>query len=199
MAQTRRKKAKRVWFWRWRSNPLRRRSDSAEAWIVLATWTLALLGSLTVGQMAMQAVQDSIASRRAQAHAVSAALTENAAKTATATEFGTSGDAVWAKVRWTSADGSTHTGTARAEPGSKAGTPATVWTDSTGKQVTEPSTAAEAMLESTFVGVLFGASTGAGALLCGWLVRGRLERRRIAEWDAEWKQVGPQWRKRMLG
>ncbi|WP_267883703.1 hypothetical protein [Streptomyces sp. NRRL S-646] len=42
---------------------------------------------------------------------------------------------------------------------------------------------------------------GAGAvvLVGGQLVRGRLDRRRLAEWDAQWAQVGPQWRKRMPG
>ncbi|MFD5256344.1 hypothetical protein ACFWM5_26350 [Streptomyces bobili] len=199
MAQTRRTKATKVWFWRWRRNPLRRRSDSVEAWIVLVTWTLALLGSLIVGQMTLQSVQDGIASRRAQVHAVSAELTENAPNTQAVTASGSSSDMVWAKVRWTSADGSTHTDRAQVEPGGKAGSTATVWTDRTGKLVSEPTTATEAMLESAFAGVLVGMSVGAGVLFGGWLVRRHLERRRMGEWDAEWKQVGPQWRKRMLG
>ncbi|MEV6939911.1 hypothetical protein AB0N19_37510, partial [Streptomyces sp. NPDC051132] len=35
----------------------------------------------------------------------------------------------------------------------------------------------------------------AGALVWGgvWLVRDRLIRRRMAEWDEEWKRIGPRW------
>ncbi|MFE2645379.1 hypothetical protein ACFXDO_22855 [Streptomyces nigra] len=198
MAQTRRTKATRVWFWRWRRNPLRRRSDSVEAWVVLGTWALALLGSLIVGQVTLRSVQDGIASRRAEVHAVSAVLTENAPNTLAVRASGSS-DTVWAKVRWTSADGSTHTGRAQVEPGGKAGSTATVWTDRTGSLVSEPTTATEAMLESAFAGVLVGMSVGAGVLFGGWLVRRDMERRRMGEWDEEWKQAGPQRRKRMLG
>ncbi|WP_327341440.1 hypothetical protein [Streptomyces europaeiscabiei] len=199
MERTRRAKASRVWFWRWRRNPLRRRSDSVEAWIVLGIWTLALLGGFAAGQWALRSAEDSIASRSAEVHTVSAVLTEDAPKTPGVTTSGTGGDLVWAKVSWTSADGATHTGRARVEPGGKAGTTATVWTDGTGKLVSEPATATEAMLESAFAGVLAGTGVGAGVLLCGWLVRRHLERRRTGEWETEWKQVGPQWRKRMTG
>ncbi|MPY40171.1 hypothetical protein FNH04_09685 [Streptomyces phyllanthi] len=35
--------------WRWRSNPLRRRDDVIEAWIVVAVWTVMVLGGALVG------------------------------------------------------------------------------------------------------------------------------------------------------
>ncbi|MGW0758432.1 Rv1733c family protein [Streptomyces sp. NPDC002814] len=199
MAKTRRTKVTKVRFWRWRRSPLRRRSDRLEAWIVLCTWTLALLGGVSAGWMASESVADGIASRRAEVHPVAAVLTEDAAKTLALTASGSSSGTVWAKVRWTAPDGSARTGPAKVEPGSKTGTAVTVWTDRTGKLVSEPATATETKLEAAFAGVLIGTSAGGGVLLCGWLVRELLARRRLADWDAEWKRIGPQWRKRMIG
>jgi len=199
MAMTRRTRMKNVRFWRWRRSPLRRRSDCLEAWIVLGTWALALLGGLFTGWTAWESVADGNASRRAEVHPVAAELTEDAAKTPAVSASGSGSATVWAKVRWTAADGSAHTGTVKVEPGSKAGTKATVWTDRTGRSVPEPATATEATLEAAFAGVLIGTSSGGGVVVCGVLLRGLLERRRLAEWEAEWERVGPGWRKRMTG
>ncbi|GAA3771865.1 hypothetical protein GCM10022403_003950 [Streptomyces coacervatus] len=199
MTKTHCAKAKRVGFWRWRRSPLRRRSDRLEAWIVLVAWTLALLGGLLAALVTRGAVEDDLAARRAQVHSVSAVLTEEAPRTAPVPTYGFSDDKVWAKVRWAGADGSTHTGTLRVEPGTAAGARVTGWTDHTGRLVLEPASPTEAWLQTVLFSVA--AATGAGAvvLVGGRLARGCLDRRRLAEWDAEWARVGPQWRKRMLG
>jgi hypothetical protein len=42
--------------WRWRRNPLRRRSDVVEAWLLLAAWTIALVSGLIVGLLTADAV-----------------------------------------------------------------------------------------------------------------------------------------------
>lgn len=199
MMKTHRAKANRVRFWRWRRNPLRRPSDRLEAWIVLAAWTLALLGGLLAALATQGAVQHDLAARRADVHSVSAVLTEDAPRIPPVSTSGYSEDKVWAKVRWVAADGSTHTGTTRVEPGVAVGTRVTAWTDHTGRLVLEPASPTEAWLET----VLFSAAAalGAGAVVLAGerLARGRLDRRRLAEWDRQWAQVGPQWRKRMLG
>lgn len=192
-------KPAKVRFWRWRRSPLRRRSDTMEAWIVLAAWTLALLAGLLAGQAAAVAMDDTLASRRAQLRPVPAVLTENATEESQTVTSGTSSDTVWVKVRWTAVDGSTHTGRAKAETGTTAGTRVTVWTDRAGVLAAQPPTVTEARLQSALAGVLVALSTGAAVLVCGRLVRRGLDRRRLAQWDAEWKRVGPQWRKRMLG
>ncbi|MGW7169616.1 hypothetical protein ACWGH3_30930 [Streptomyces sp. NPDC054884] len=46
------RKAKRTRqrWWRWRRNPLRRQADIVEAWIVLAVWTVIVLGGTLVGR-----------------------------------------------------------------------------------------------------------------------------------------------------
>ncbi|WP_190197572.1 Rv1733c family protein [Streptomyces djakartensis] len=199
MAVTRHGSADRVRLWRWRSNPLRRRSDRVEAWIVLLTWVLVVLGGAIAGLVAAGAADRALAAQRAKAHAVSAVLTERAPKSSQATTDGSRSDTVLARVRWTAPGGSTHTGRTEAEPGAAAGTRVTVWTDRTGELVDAPLNPAEATIQAAATGVLAGTGTGAAVWTVGRLARVRLDRRRLAEWDMEWERVGPQWRKRMTG
>ncbi|MFF4352999.1 hypothetical protein [Streptomyces sp. NPDC001530] len=180
----------KVWLWRWRRNPLRRRSDALEAWIVLVAWALTVLGGVFTGLAATQSVEHGLAQQRAAWRSVPALLTEDAPDAST-TE---SGDGlVWAKVRWTAADGSPHAGQARVYAGSTAGTPVTVWTDPDGRLVSRPATASQARLRASLVGILVGVSAAGVPFVGGRLLRGRLERRRMEQWDEEWERVGPLW------
>ncbi|MFI2435887.1 hypothetical protein [Streptomyces sp. NPDC018693] len=197
MARTRRERATRLWFWRWRDNPLRRRSDRVEAWIVLVAWFLALAGGLLTGVAAGTAARDSLDARRAVAHPVTAVLTENAPKSPPATGVGDG--LVWAQVSWTDSDGVTHTGRAKVEPGVETGDRATVWTDGSGRLVAEPVTALAAELQLALMGTFTALATGTGVLLTAQLARRRLDRHRMRAWEAEWAQVGPRWRRKMFG
>jgi hypothetical protein len=199
MARVRRTRPEKVRLWRWRRNPLRRRSDRVEAWIVLAGWILALLGGLWAGRATALSVDHALASRRAEVHAAAATLLEDAPKSPPPDESGISGDTVWAKVRWRAADGSTHQGRAKVGARTPAGTRVTVWTDRTGRPASKPPTATEAQLQAAFGGALVALGTGGAVLAGGHLARGRLQRRRLAEWDAEWARIGPQWSRRMNG
>ncbi|WP_326655567.1 MULTISPECIES: hypothetical protein [unclassified Streptomyces] len=71
-------KRARVWGWRWRRNPLRRRSDAVEAWIVLVTWVLALIGGAVAGGVAAYCVDQAIERERAGRQAVPAVLVSDA-------------------------------------------------------------------------------------------------------------------------
>ncbi|MEV0183298.1 hypothetical protein AB0I54_28990 [Streptomyces sp. NPDC050625] len=197
MARTRRRKATGVWFrrwrWRWRSNPLHRRSDTVEAWVVLATWILALLGAVCAGVAAAMVVDGNLSARRAQVHAVSAELTENSVDAAPAAG-GYDDSRVWATVRWKAADGSVHTDRAKVAPGIAAGSRVTMWTDGTGRLVSKPLDATESWLQAAVTGALVAPAVGFVVWGGGRLVCGQLLRRRLAEWDEEWKRIGPQWR-----
>ncbi|MET7440297.1 hypothetical protein [Streptomyces sp. NPDC005568] len=46
---------------------------------------------------------------------------------------------------------------------------------------------------SSLVGTLAGVGAAAVPFASGQLVRGRLERRRMAQWDEEWARFGPLW------
>ncbi|MEU2923888.1 hypothetical protein ABZ636_02330 [Streptomyces sp. NPDC007251] len=181
-----------VRLWRWHSNPLRRHSDVVEAWIVLATWMLAVFGGAAAGLAAAETAGAAFSARQAQVHAVSAVVTDGAARTS-ASGSGYADGRVWATVRWTDAHGAVHTDRAKVLPGVPAGSQVTVWTDRAGHVVSAPVTGAAADLQAALTGVLVAPSAGAAVWGAGWVVRGRLIKRRMAEWDEEWKQIGPRW------
>lgn len=198
MARTQGVRPRRVRLWRWRRNPLRRRSDLAEAWLVLATLVLALLLGAFSGLAAAGAVDGSLAERRERTVPVPAVLAEDAAEPSTAVTQDANGG-VWAKVRWTAPDGTGRTGRAEVDPGSPAGTVVTVWTDPAGRLVPAPPDGAEARFQTVMAGATVAVAAGGLVLLGGGLVRARLQLRRLAEWETEWRQVEPSWRKRMTG
>ncbi|MFG2958037.1 hypothetical protein ACGF5O_30520 [Streptomyces sp. NPDC048291] len=195
----------KVWLWRWRRNPLKRRADTMEAWVLLGAWLLTLLAGVFAGLAAARSVEDGLARERVEWHPVVAHVMDKAPGSA-ARKSGDSGSSessdssdssngerVWARVGWTVADGSAHSGQARVPAGSKVGTPVTVWTDPQGHLVTRPATASEAHLRSALIGGLVGLSAAAVPFVAGLVARGRLERRRMDRWDAEWARLGPQW------
>jgi hypothetical protein len=186
----------KVWLWRWRRNPLRRPGDTLEAWIVLAAWTLTVLGGVLGGLMATQNVEHGLARERAEWHTVAARLTENAPTTSNPGTPGSGGDKVWAKVRWSAPDGSARDGQARVFGGSSVGSTVKVWTDHDGRLVTKPATPSQARLRASLVGVLAGVSVAGVPFVGGRLVRGRLERRRMDQWDEEWLRTAPLWGRR---
>ncbi|MFJ7903124.1 hypothetical protein ACIQ6V_21955 [Streptomyces sp. NPDC096198] len=182
-----------AWLWRWRPNPVRRHSDVVEAWIVSVIWALALFGGVLAGVVAAHGTDSALTDRRAQVHPVSAVLTDDAARTPPAGADNDNGR-VWVTVRWTGADGAVHTGLAKIFQGAPVGTRLTVWTDRAGRIVSPPADGTEATLQAVLTGALVAPLTGATVWAGGRLIRSRLLRRRLAEWDEEWKRIGPEWR-----
>jgi hypothetical protein len=183
----------RVRLWRWKRNPLKRHCDVVEAWIVLVTWLLAAAAGVFTGQDAAHSMDEAFSARRAEVHPVSAVLTDAAARTPP-TESGYEDGRVWATVRWTAADGTVHTDRAKVVPGTPAGSSVTVWADRANHMVSPPASRAEAMLQTVLAGVLVAQVAGTTVWVGGRLVRARLVRRRLAEWDEEWRRVEPEWR-----
>ncbi|WP_282699959.1 hypothetical protein [Streptomyces sp. CC219B] len=183
----------RVWLWRLRRNPLKRRADVVESWVLLAACVLTVLVGVVVGLCTAASVERGLARERAEWRPVEARLTDRATDSADPQALGSSGAYVWAKVRWAALDGSSRTGQARVRQGSGAGTPVTVWTDREGRLVSKPATASQARDRAALAGALVGASAatlpvaGARMLCC------RLERRRVDQWEAEWARFGPSW------
>jgi hypothetical protein len=187
-------KVKRTRLWRWRSNPLRRRDDVAEAWIVLAVWTVIALGGTLVGTVTALAADESFAQFRAERHSVEAVLVESTQVVTTSESA--SDSRAWAKVRWTASDGSTRTGRTTVESGHKAGSKVLVWTNRQGNLTAEPLTATEAALEAGVLGAAAALAFGGLTFGAGRVARCRLDQRRYNQWGREWDQVGPQWQRR---
>lgn len=186
-----RRTAKR--FWRWRSNPLRRRHDVIEVWVVLSMWAVIAIGGAVLGLVTARAADEVFTQQRAERYAVRAVLVAGSAPSGLAR--GGAGDGTFAaQVRWTDPDGSVHTDrtSVDAELAVDSGH-LTLWTNGRGEIVAEPPTPTEAAVESgllatgavlAFAGLVFGA---------GSLARWGLDRARMAEWGNEWRLVGPQW------
>ncbi|MGW8680124.1 Rv1733c family protein [Streptomyces sp. NPDC055817] len=186
---------RRRWLWRWRSNPLRRRDDVVETWIVLAMWVVIGLGGTLVGVVTAQAAEASFAQLRHDRHSARVVLVENTTR-AVQTGEGSTYRHVRAKVRWTAPDGSVRIGRAPVDSGRNAGSRVTVWLDSNGQFTEKPTAAKAAAVEAGTLGT--GAALAFGGLVfaAGRLAQWRLDQRRYDRWGREWEQVGPRWGRR---
>ncbi|WP_328883372.1 Rv1733c family protein [Streptomyces sp. NBC_00299] len=189
----------KVWLWRWRRNPLKRRADAVESWVLLAAWVLTVLCGVLAGLATAGTVERGMARERVEWRPVVALLTEQAPGTADPRSGTSTSEYVWAKVRWSARDGSPHTGQARVRPGSGVGTPVTVWTDPQGRLVTRPATPSEARTPATLVGGLAGFCAASVPFVAGRALRNRLESNRIDNWGYEWARFGPLWGGRTTG
>ncbi|MFF3635935.1 hypothetical protein [Streptomyces sp. NPDC002250] len=177
-------------LWRWRRNPLRRRTDVLEAWFLLVVWALVVVGGTLVGLVTARAAGQSFDRQRTERTQVRAVLLTDAPRTAVA---GTGGDLTSARVRWTAPDGTRHSDSTLVPGGLRAGSTAEIWLDAWGRPSSAPLTSGEASAESALLGVsaalaLTGAAFGVRCAGRWWL-----DRRRIEEWDREWALLGPRW------
>lgn len=183
-------------MWRWRSNPLRRRDDIVEAWIVLAVWVVVIVGGTLVGLVTARAAGEVFLRQRSERHPATAVLLTDVPKAATSA--GPASGWALAKVRWTADDGTPRTDETLVARGRKAGAETVVWVDGRGTLATEPPSPAAAAVEAGVLGSAAALALAGAAFGVGAAARWRLDRRRVARWGREWEQVGPQWRRQTL-
>ncbi|MEU1661584.1 hypothetical protein ABZ527_36670 [Streptomyces griseofuscus] len=177
-------------LWRWRSNPLRRREDVLEAWIVLAVWAVVVLVGTVVAPLAFRTAEHRFAEQRAQRHPVRAVLTADAPQDIAAqwSPDGRGQDT----VRWVAPDGTPRTGHTLVDPSLPRGTTVHLWQDDRGQLVTTaPTDRAEGHIEAGLLAAGAALVAAAPVLGAGAFARARLDRRRLALWDREWDLVGP--------
>lgn len=182
---------RRSHLWRWRRSPLRRREDLVEAWILLAAWLVTAVVGPVAGVLSVRATVDALAQQRAERRQASAVVVDDASRSFVS--GGVTVDHVIATVRWTAADGTSHTGRTQVDAGSEAGERVAVWMDQEERLTTPPQTPGQADIEAAFMGVaaFTGVATAAAAGFYG--ARVVLDRRRSRGWDAEWQKLGSQW------
>ncbi|MEU0471881.1 Rv1733c family protein [Streptomyces olivaceus] len=178
-------------LWRWRRNPLRRREDVLEAWILLIVWFVIAVAAPAAGVLASHAAAHSAAERRVERHSATATLVSDASSNPLAT--GTTGGRVDATVRWTASDGTRHSGKIPVDEGMKAGSRVTVWTDSRNQPTAAPPSAAQAGVDAAFMGAASSFAVVAVASAGYYGARVVLNRRRRAAWAHEWEDVSSQW------
>ncbi|MGW1024483.1 Rv1733c family protein [Streptomyces sp. NPDC002577] len=177
-----------VGFWRWRRNPLKRRSDVVEACVVLVVTVLMVCGLPLAGVLAGLHIDNELQHQREQRQRTTAVLAEDAStwQTGRYVRF-------QATVQWKAPDGTKHTAKADVGPESKAGSTALIWTDQRGELTGEPPTEAQAASASALAGVLAVGAMGAVVLGARWVVQLGIDRHRAVAWEQEWARVGPQW------
>jgi hypothetical protein len=186
----------KVLGWRWRSNPLRRRSDVLEAWIVLAAWAVAAVASVVAGFVGARAAQHAVEEDRAGRRPVTAVLVKTVPGSGRDVVTGIRYDRVVATVHWTDVRegrATVHTGFMNVQPTAKPGSTVRAWTNGHGRLVAPPVTAAEAGTRVVLAGTGVALAAGATVLVGGCLVRLRVQRRATEKWGVEWEQVGRHW------
>jgi len=181
-----------VKFWRWRRNPLRRRSDAVEAWTGLALGVVMLVGAPLTGVAAADGMHAALERQSQGRHRAAAVLVDDAPLHA-ARHNGIDLPQVKATVKWPGPDGAQHRGSVVVHPGARAGSTVPVWLDGRGHLTEAPLGGGQSSAQSDIVGA--GAATAfcMAGLSTRRLVRAGLDHHRAAEWEREWALVGPRW------
>ncbi|MEU4896932.1 hypothetical protein AB0B12_30570 [Streptomyces sp. NPDC044780] len=190
-----------IWgLWRWRRNPLRRRTDLLEAYAALVAASLILLVAPVVGWMsgswAHGALEKVAREQRAERHPLSATVLKVLPQPPIDSDPETASAADAHRrvlARWTGPDGSSHQGALAARPDADPGERFRIWTDDHGRPVGRPLDAATTTTHAVLAGV--GAAAGTVVLVDGArrLVVWRLMRRRYTQWDIAWARAGQDW------
>lgn len=172
------------------ANALRRTSDRFELWfrrVLVAVLVLGLPAAAAgAGLTAYEASMRTARAQAAERHQVTARLTA-----------GADSDDEWAKrparIRWTDPDGGVRTGATLVKPGTPQGATVRVWVTRDGTVTGPPTSALNATTRGWVVGGMaaFGLAAGSWAAWAG--MRLVLDRRRYAQWDAEWDLLEPRW------
>jgi hypothetical protein len=128
----------------------------------------------------------------ARLHAATAVLTQNGPSDDYST---TVADAA---ARWRAPDGQQEKGmlttmTAPGITGAAARTRVPVWLTGSGQPKAPPVSVTEAVFSSVMLAIAAVCGAAIVLLICYWLGRLALDRRRLAAWTSEWSLTGPRW------
>ncbi|MBV2352896.1 hypothetical protein KUM39_00740 [Streptomyces sp. J2-1] len=194
-------------LWRWRSNPLRRATDLAEAWVTLVAVVLLAVASplvgFAVGTSTHQALQRTVREQRHARHLVVATVVRRLG----GGPVDTDSDTITARdsrsrvlAAWTAPDGSHHRGAAHVGLRSpRHGDRFALWTDPHGRITNRPLDAPTATTHAVLAGL------GAALLAAGVVESARrlvvwhMVRHRYTLWERAWDRAGPDWGKAGTG
>jgi hypothetical protein len=178
-------------------NPLRRRSDMIEAWLLPAVVVVFLaLSPLLIGAASAFIQNGNAAAVRAERswHRVNAVLLQ-AVPGPMMSDNGANSWVTWTQARWT-ADGRRHVGQVPAPSGSSMGSTVPVWLDRAGNVQTPPLNARQIRDRVVLAAVVALTALAVCLAAVALIARRLLERRRLAGWATGWLAVGPQWSRR---
>ncbi|MGW1396973.1 Rv1733c family protein [Streptomyces nigra] len=173
-----------------RANPLRRPSDRFEWWFRRFLTVLLVVGlpvaAYSAGTTAYDASMRTVRAQVAQRHEVTARPTADV-------PGDDQGPRQPVQVRWTEPGGVVRTGAALVKPGTSKGDAVRVWVDRSGHVTGPPSNTLNAKTTAWFAGAMVALGTVLGTHLLWRGTRLLLDRRRYAQWDAEWDRAEPLW------
>jgi hypothetical protein len=175
-------------------NPLRRRSDRIEAYLLAGSLAAAIAAAPFAARLAGEAGHEAAArtqhSQLASRREVRAVLLQSVSGTAAGYSFQT---VFPARARWTVPGKGARTGLVGVPAGTPEGTTFDVWINTAGQLTTPPLAATQVAGQADLASAA--AVTGIAIVyLCEAVaVRQVLTRRRLAAWDAEWAVTGPAW------
>nr|WSZ14618.1 hypothetical protein OH837_15435 [Streptomyces canus] len=187
----------RILLWRWRRNPLRRRTDLAQAWIAVGLFLTVLAATpvamFLLGDTAYRHHKETARRQAATRYDTPAVLVHDVPRHPEPGSYEAKKTLYPATVRFTDPTGTSRTAKTDVAPALTAGSTVRVWVNADGK-ITDPPLTMEqvrnramgwALLAAMAVPVL-------GAAVHGYAHR-RLERHHLAQWDAAWADIAPRW------
>lgn len=189
-------------FRRWAGldgNPLRRRTDRLQMWVRLAAIAFAIAGLVVTGLAAGRTYAVDAALQHADASA--GYRTTGQVLSAAAPDVSPDGTVLRGMIRvaWRDRAGQRHVQLLVAPTGWRTPNGAvSLWVDARGRASTSSPQAAQPVTAAAMTGVLGSGLTVTAAVLLYLLAMLPVERRRLAEWQAEWSVVEPGWRRQVL-
>jgi hypothetical protein len=176
-------------------NPLRRRTDKVAACVAVALIAVFLAGAPVLAMVAVGWADRATAAEHQAARSwrqVPAVLQQAApAPPAWALSGYT-----WARARWTAPDGRARAGQIPVSHSPPAGRTVPLWVDTAGSPIVPPPGRQAAPARQAAAAVIVVFILGIALLCLACAGRWVLDRRRLAEWEAGWAAVGPQWTRR---
>lgn len=189
----------RVRGWRWRRNPLRRRSDMVEAWTALVVSVLLFVGAPLAGALAGWWAHDEAravaAAQGAERHRVRAEVIGRTPDRLPSVQGGRD-HSYRVEVRWTDPATGTHTANALVPAGTRHGDTVDVWFDARGRAVPPPPGETQIWQHTVTIGTCATGGAVAVVLLANTVVRRVSTGHRLGEWEREWARTEPEWTRR---
>jgi hypothetical protein len=175
-------------------NPLRRRSDRVETYLLAGLFVVAAAGVPFAAQAAAHAAYSgALRTEQAQLatrHQVRAVLTQPAGDNSSAYTLSTE---VPVQATWPSVTGVKRAGAVLAEAGSPKGSAVTIWTDGAGNLTTPPLQPSQVAGQGDVAALGAIVAVVAVYLCVTAIVRYVLNRCRMAAWDADWVVTAKAW------
>lgn len=177
---------------------LRRPSDRLQARLNACLTALLLLALPTAAPAVGRAVYDAqlhtVQEQAAQRQQVTGRLTARPQGTPQSLSV-TGARLDDAPVSWTDAAGHKHAGIAKVAAGAPAGASVRIWVDRSGSVTDPPMPVESAVLTGWVAGGMTASALAVLSLGARATVAAVLDRRRYAQWEAEWSELEPKWSK----